>query len=56
MPYEEYFKAASESLIVAGRDGHILEANAKTERLFGYWPKTRRLYLSMAGNWGAGQG
>lgn len=36
MPYEEYFKAASESLIVADNEGKILEANPKTEELFGY--------------------
>lgn len=36
MPYEEYFKAASESLIVVDPDGRILEANLKTEQLFGY--------------------
>jgi PAS domain S-box-containing protein len=39
MPYEEYFKAASESLIVAGRDGKILQANPKTQELFGYTPE-----------------
>jgi len=36
MPYEEYFKAASESLIIVDRGGDILEANPKTEQLFGY--------------------
>src|SRR5271163_2025096 len=36
MPYEEYFKAASEGLIIVGRNGLIIEANARTERLFGY--------------------
>jgi len=36
MPYEEYFKAASEALIVADHKGKILEINPKTERLFGY--------------------
>ncbi len=39
MPYEEYFKAASESLIVVGRDGLILEVNAKTEDLFDHKPE-----------------
>jgi PAS domain S-box-containing protein len=36
MPYEEYFKAASEGLIIVDRGGHILEANPRTEQLFGY--------------------
>jgi PAS domain S-box-containing protein len=36
MPYEEYFKAASESLIMVDRKGHIVEVNPKTEQLFGY--------------------
>ena len=36
MPYEEYFKAATEGLIVVDRTGRILEANAGVERLFGY--------------------
>jgi PAS domain S-box-containing protein len=36
MPYEEYFKAASEGLIVVDRRGRILEANRKAEQLFGY--------------------
>jgi PAS domain S-box-containing protein len=36
MPYEEYFKTASESLIMVGRDGRILEVNPRTEELFGY--------------------
>ena len=36
MPYEAYFKVASESLIIVDRSGLIVEANAKTERLFGY--------------------
>lgn len=36
MPYEEYFKVSSESLIIADRSGHIVEANRKTEELFGY--------------------
>jgi PAS domain S-box-containing protein len=38
MPYEEYFKEASESLIIVDRNGLIIEANAKTEQLFGYLP------------------
>jgi PAS domain S-box-containing protein len=36
MPYHEYFKAASESLIMVDRKGYILEVNSKTEQLFGY--------------------
>jgi PAS domain S-box-containing protein len=36
MPYEAYFKAASDALIVADRQGQILEANPKAEELFGY--------------------
>ena len=36
MPYEEYFRAASEGLIVVDRDGRILEANPQAEQLFGY--------------------
>ena len=36
MPYEEYFIAATESLIVADRSGRILEVNPKTESVFGY--------------------
>lgn len=36
MPYEEYFKAASQSLIVADRGGTIIEVNPKTSELFGY--------------------
>ncbi|MBV8136229.1 MAG: PAS domain S-box protein [Deltaproteobacteria bacterium] len=36
MPYGEYFKAASESLIVASKGGSILEVNPKTNDLFGY--------------------
>ncbi|HTW87661.1 MAG TPA: ATP-binding protein [Candidatus Binataceae bacterium] len=36
MPYEEYFKAASEGLIVVDRQGRILEANPQAEQLFGY--------------------
>jgi PAS domain S-box-containing protein len=36
MPYEQYFKAASEGLIIIDRGGRILEANAKIEQLFGY--------------------
>ena len=35
MPYEEYFKAAGESLIVADRGGTIIEVNPKTNELFG---------------------
>ena len=36
MPYEEYFKAASEGLIVVDIRGRIVEANPQAERLFGY--------------------
>jgi PAS domain S-box-containing protein len=36
MPYEEYFKAATEGLIIVDRAGQILEANPAAERLFGY--------------------
>ncbi len=36
MPYEEYFKAASEGLLVVDRSGHILEGNTRAEQLFGY--------------------
>ena len=36
MPYEEYFKAATEGLIVVDRNGQIVEANLAAERLFGY--------------------
>ena len=36
MPYEEYFKAASEGLIIVGRNGLIIETNPRTEQLFGY--------------------
>ena len=36
MPYEEYFKAATEGLIIADRNGRIVEANPAAERLFGY--------------------
>lgn len=36
MPYEAYFKAASESLIIVDRQGRIMEANPRTERLFCY--------------------
>lgn len=36
MPYEGYFKAASESLVIVDRTGKILEANPKTAEVFGY--------------------
>jgi PAS domain S-box-containing protein len=36
MPYEEYFKAATEGLIVVDLKGQIAEANPVAERLFGY--------------------
>ncbi len=36
MPYEQYFRAASESLIIVDREGLIIEANPKTWQMFGY--------------------
>ncbi len=36
MPYEEYFKVATESLVIVHRRGQIVEANRETEELFGY--------------------
>jgi PAS domain S-box-containing protein len=36
MPYEDYFKAASEGLIIVDRSGHIIEVNPRAEQLFGY--------------------
>ncbi len=36
MPYEEYFKAAIEGLIIVDRHGRILEVNPQVEQLFGY--------------------
>jgi PAS domain S-box-containing protein len=39
MPYSEYFKAASEALVIADRAGRILEVNPKAEELFGYTQK-----------------
>ena len=36
MPYEEYFKAACEGLIIVDLSGQIIEANPAAERLFGY--------------------
>ncbi len=36
MPYQEYFKAASEGLIIVDRSGCIVETNPKAEQLFGY--------------------
>jgi PAS domain S-box-containing protein len=36
MPYQEYFKAASEGLIIVDRRGRIVEANTRAEQLFGY--------------------
>ena len=39
MPYEEYFRVATESLIIVDRSGQIVEANRKTEELFGYSSK-----------------
>ena len=37
MPYEEYFKAATEGLIIVDRFGRIIELNPCAERLFGYF-------------------
>jgi PAS domain S-box-containing protein len=36
MPYEAYFRAASESLIIVDGNGCIVEANPKTWQIFGY--------------------
>jgi PAS domain S-box-containing protein len=36
MPYGEYFRAATEGLIIVDRAGQILEANPAAVRLFGY--------------------
>jgi len=36
MPYEAYFKAATEGLIIVDRRGFILQVNPKIELLFGY--------------------
>ena len=36
MPYEEYFNAASEGLIIVDRSGRIVETNPSAGRLFGY--------------------
>jgi PAS domain S-box-containing protein len=36
MPYEEYFKAAIEGLIIVDHAGQIVEVNPAVERLFGY--------------------
>jgi PAS domain S-box-containing protein len=36
MPYAEYFKAASEALIIVDRSGSIVEVNKRTEQLFTY--------------------
>jgi PAS domain S-box-containing protein len=36
MPYEDYFQAATEGLIIVDRRGRIAEANPGAERLFGY--------------------
>ncbi|MGH9830882.1 MAG: PAS domain S-box protein, partial [Blastocatellia bacterium] len=38
MPYEQYFRTATESLIIVDRAGRIVEANLTTEKLFGYDP------------------
>ena len=36
MPYEDYFQAATEGLIIVDHRGRIAEANPGAERLFGY--------------------
>lgn len=36
MPYQAYFRSASESLIIVDRSGRIVEVNLRTERMFGY--------------------
>ena len=36
MPYAEYFRAASDGLIIINRTGLIIETNPSAERLFGY--------------------
>ena len=36
MPYEEYFKAATEALLIIDREGQILELNARASEIFGY--------------------
>lgn len=39
MPYEEYFKAATEALLIINREGQILELNPKAAEIFGYGPE-----------------
>jgi PAS domain S-box-containing protein len=36
VPYESYFRAATEGLIIVDRGGHIVELNSRAEQLFGY--------------------
>ena len=36
VPYQDYFEAATEGLIIADRNGRIVEANPAAGRLFGY--------------------
>jgi PAS domain S-box-containing protein len=36
MPYQEYFKSSSESLIIVDRGGRIVEANPRAGETFGY--------------------
>jgi PAS domain S-box-containing protein len=36
MPYEDYFKAATEALLIIDRGGQILELNPKAAEIFGY--------------------
>jgi PAS domain S-box-containing protein len=39
MPYEEYFKAATEGLVIVDRRRRIVEVNPAAEQLFGYLEK-----------------
>src|SRR5262249_13161582 len=36
LPYQEYFRSATEALVVVDRHGRIVEVNASAGRLFGY--------------------
>src|SRR5262249_49184824 len=36
MPYHEYFRSATEALVIVDSQGQIVEVNLQTERLFGY--------------------
>lgn len=39
MPYQTYFEAASECLILVDREGLVVQSNAAAQRLFGYGPE-----------------